>query len=369
MTTIRITILLVLVGFLAPVLHALNEKAIVKEINLVRIEAGLEPIGIIAELEELASIHLDSLYSNLEAWERFSGVTNGCSSHSWPGECCFAISGDKNVSCMTDQGMNKVGYISPTYEITHFSTAVLQVEEVVQSWLDSQSHRPVILNEDGWSMIEWGSIGAATRFQDGLSITSVWFGEIQSGEQALQYDLNETKSRAPTEEEAEPVLNKNSESLEEQLFNLLTNLVSEDASASMQPAPVEKMEFVENNELDLKSEKNLDAKNNAIGKDQCLWDNINEGSQPADIRNAMKKIRSKLSLSHMKVMKRMLADWIEESDRIEISSEMMNGSDGLSSPSRLKFVAPKQSDPLESEINFMDNLDTSDLNASWNNNN
>lgn len=152
-----------------------TEHELLGLLNSERTAAGLKAVELSSSLSEVAALHAFDLMVN-------KPNNDECNPHSWSSEgswkgCCYT-SDHANPECMWNKPSELTSYDSPGYEIIAFQSsgsdpaARIAPEKALELWMKSKGHSAVILNQDGFSNIEWKAVGIAI---DG-NWACVWFG-------------------------------------------------------------------------------------------------------------------------------------------------------------------------------------------------
>jgi hypothetical protein len=148
-----------------------EEEKLFTLINDYRGTLGLEPIPYSAALTQVAQAHV----RDLENEYNFS-PDNECNPHSWSEKgswtpCCYT-NDHREAECMWNKPKEIAGYASPGYEIAFYASEGANAEGGLEGWINSTSHRPLIVNDGQWARMEWNAIGIGIYGKYAV----VWFG-------------------------------------------------------------------------------------------------------------------------------------------------------------------------------------------------
>jgi hypothetical protein len=151
------------------------EQELYELLSSKRKAAGLTKIKLSASLSEVAALHVHDLMVN-------KPFDDKCNPHSWSDEgrwdgCCYTSDHSK-PECMWNKPTELTDYTGKGYEIVALQelgtdpSANISPSKAIELWMDSRGHRSVILNQNGFSSIEWKAVGVAIEG----NWASVWFG-------------------------------------------------------------------------------------------------------------------------------------------------------------------------------------------------
>ena len=139
-----------------------------------RQQNGLPVIPLSPSLTTVAKTHVSDLVVN-------QPDLGNCNSHSWSAKgkwtsCCYSNYNGPG-SCIWDKPRELTSYKGNGYEIACGSNVccssfVMTADYALESWQKSWGHNDVILNKNGWGVMQWNAIGVA--IQGGFAC--VWFG-------------------------------------------------------------------------------------------------------------------------------------------------------------------------------------------------
>ena len=139
-------------------------------INDYRQLANKPEIPLSKSLTYVAKLHAQDLKFNVKEGNR-------CNLHSWSKKgpwsaCCYSPDHSK-AGCMWNKPRELTTYPFNGYEIVYFHSWDPSAEDAFNHWIDSEIHRPVILNTDAWKDQDWQAIGIGIYQEYAV----VWFGK------------------------------------------------------------------------------------------------------------------------------------------------------------------------------------------------
>lgn len=147
------------------------ELDLLTRVNRERALHGLAPVAHSPALDEVARQHVADLEANYPY--------EPCNLHSWSQDgpwtaCCYSDLAPV-PECMWNKPAELTGYEAPGFEIAAsvFGKEPITVRRAVDLWLDSPSHRELLLNQGTWADDTWRAAGAAISEHYAV----VWFGK------------------------------------------------------------------------------------------------------------------------------------------------------------------------------------------------
>ena len=156
------------------------EAMLLKKFNEMRLSKKLETVPLSKNLTIVAQTHANDLVLNYKPSDK-------CNMHSWSNKgkwsaCCYT-SDHKKASCMWNKPRELSNYTGNGYEIAFYiSDTNLSpgefADQALGTWLNSQGHKSVLLNEGIWKNTHWKAVGIG--ISNGYAV--MWFGEYPDEE-------------------------------------------------------------------------------------------------------------------------------------------------------------------------------------------
>lgn len=156
-----------------------EEAQLFGRINEARIEKGLSPLLLSKSLSFVAETHVKDLYINRPE-------SAFCNMHSWSDKgnwspFCYPKDQSRRKS-VWDKPKEITYYPGQAFELIYWTNQVAFPDEIMDTWLATQSSASILLNYGKYAKNTWKTVGVAIY----KGFASAWFGEYADVEDGVK---------------------------------------------------------------------------------------------------------------------------------------------------------------------------------------